>query len=136
MQRTLRIRTPGRGLIEVTEQVRGVVRQSGVEQGLCNLFLRHTSAGLVISENADAAVRRDLDRYMARAVPDGDALFEHDAEGPDDMPAHVRSILSGVSVSVPVAKAELLLGTWQAIYVWEHRLRGHEREIVVTVAAV
>ena len=133
MQQSLPIRTPGRGLVPITSAVAKVVQESGIETGLCHVFLRHTSAGLIITENADPAVRRDLDRYLARAVPDGDSLYEHDDEGPDDMPAHVRSMLSGVSVSIPVGQGQLLLGTWQGIYLWEHRARAHEREVIVTV---
>jgi secondary thiamine-phosphate synthase enzyme len=121
--------------VALTEQIGEIVRRSGIQTGLCNIFLRHTSAGLVITENADPAVRRDLDRYMARAVPDGDPLFEHDEEGPDDMPAHIRSMLAGVSLTVPIGEGLLLLGTWQGIYLWEHRHRGHRREIVVTAVS-
>lgn len=134
VQSVIRIATPGRGLVSLTEQLRAAVTGSRVQTGLCHVFLRHTSAGLIISENADAAVGRDLERYMARAVPDGDPLFEHDEEGPDDMPAHVRSMLAGVQLTIPLAHGRLLLGTWQGVYLWEHRRRGHQREVVVTVS--
>lgn len=130
----LQISTEGRGTYEVTQAVVDAVNRSRVAAGLCHLFLRHTSASLIICENADPSVRTDLERFMARLVVDGDRLFEHDAEGPDDMPAHIRSILTQVSLQVPVEAGRLLLGTWQGIYLWEHRLAPHTREIVVTVA--
>jgi secondary thiamine-phosphate synthase enzyme len=134
VQSTLRISTPGRGLVPLTERVGQAVADSGVRTGLCHLFLRHTSAGLIISENADPAVGRDLERYMARAVPDGDPLFEHDSEGPDDMPAHIRTVLAGAQLTIPVGQGRLLLGTWQGIYLWEHRRQRHQRELVVTIS--
>lgn len=130
----VKIKTPGRGTYEVTDAVATVVGRAKIATGLCNLFLRHTSASLIICENADPTVRGDLERFMARLVTDGDRMFEHDAEGPDDMPAHIRSILTQVSLQVPVEQGRLMLGTWQGIYLWEHRLAPHEREIVVTVA--
>ena len=133
-QSTLRVSTPGRGLVLLTDRVSQLVADSGIQTGLCHLFLRHTSAGLILSENADPAVGRDLDRYMARSVPDGDPLFEHDAEGPDDMPAHIRTLLAGAQLTIPVGRGRLLLGTWQGVYLWEHRHHGHQREIVVTVS--
>ncbi len=132
-QRTFEIDTRGRGLIEVTAQVREVVAGSGVETGLANIFTAHTSCSLLISENADPAVGRDLERWFARAIPDGDPLFEHAAEGPDDMPAHIRSVLTGVTLGVPVQRGQLLLGTWQGIYLWEHRHQPHHRKVIVTV---
>jgi secondary thiamine-phosphate synthase enzyme len=132
-QITVRVQTPGRGLVPLTEKVHAVVAQAGIQTGLCHVFLRHTSAGLIISENADSAVGRDLERWMARAIPDGDPLFEHDTEGPDDMSAHVRTLLAGAQLSIPVGRGQLLLGTWQGIYLWEHRHYGHLREVVVTV---
>ena len=134
VQSTLRVSTPGRGLVLLTDRVSQLVADSGIQTGLCHLFLRHTSAGLILSENADPAVGRDLDRYMARSVPDGDPLFEHDAEGPDDMPAHIRTLLAGAQLTIPVGRGRLLLGTWQGVYLWEHRHHGHQREIVVTVS--
>ncbi|MET0986462.1 MAG: secondary thiamine-phosphate synthase enzyme YjbQ [Steroidobacteraceae bacterium] len=134
VQSTLRVPTPGRGLVPLTDRVSQVVADSGIQTGLCHIFLRHTSAGLIISENADPAVGRDLERYMARSVPDGDPLFEHDAEGPDDMPAHIRTLLAGAQLTIPVGRGRLLLGTWQGVYLWEHRHHGHQREIVVTVS--
>lgn len=134
VQSTLRVSTPGRGLVLLTDRVSQLVADSGIQTGLCHLFLRHTSAGLILSENADPAVGRDLDRYMARSVPDGDPLFEHDAEGPDDMPAHIRTLLAGAQLTIPVGRGRLLLGTWQGVYLWEHRHHGHQREIIVTVS--
>jgi secondary thiamine-phosphate synthase enzyme len=133
-QTALRIQTPGRGLLEITDRVRASVEASGLGTGLATLFLRHTSASLLIQENADPDVRADLDRFMARLVPDGDALFRHRDEGPDDMPAHVRCALTAVQLAVPVAGGRLVLGSWQGIYLWEHRLRGHARELLVHVA--
>ena len=128
---TLTIQTPGRGLIEITSEVRSHVRQSGIQQGLLTLFVRHTSASLLIQENADPNVRGDLERFFARLVRDGDPLFQHRAEGEDDMPAHVRSALTATQLSIPVIGGSLALGTWQGIYLWEHRFRGHARELVL-----
>jgi secondary thiamine-phosphate synthase enzyme len=123
----------GRGFSEITREVADAVSASGVQTGLAHVFTAHTSCSLLISENADPAVREDLERWFARAVPDGDPLFRHDAEGPDDMPAHVRSILTGVSLSVPVHAGRLALGTWQGLYLWEHRVDPHQRKVQVTV---
>ena len=132
-QRTLRVTTKGRGLYDVTRDVASVVAEAGVVTGLCTVFLRHTSASLVIQENADPSVLRDLSRWMERLAPEG-RDYEHDAEGPDDMPSHLRSAVTRSSESIPVSDGELALGTWQALYVWEHRARGHTRELVVHVA--
>ena len=128
---TLRIRTPGRGLLEITGEVRSRVTQSGITSGLVTLFVRHTSASLLIQENADPDVRGDLDRFFARLVPDGDTLFRHRDEGVDDMPAHIRSALTATQLSVPVSGHRMMLGTWQGLYVWEHRLRPHRRELTL-----
>jgi secondary thiamine-phosphate synthase enzyme len=130
----LTLRTRGRGLLDVTPGVRAAVKASGVGTGLCTVFVQHTSASLVIQENADPTVRSDLERFFARLVPDGDPSFEHDAEGPDDMPAHVRAALTATSVSIPVEHGELLLGQWQAVYLYEHRHSPHTRKLVVHVA--
>lgn len=127
------VRTGGRGLGEITREVAAIVAAAAVETGLCHVFLQHTSASLILSENADPAVGRDLERFMARLVPDGDPLFEHDAEGPDDMPAHVRSVLTGSALAIPVTRGRLALGTWQGIWLWEHRTASHERQVIVTV---
>lgn len=130
---TLAVQTPRRGLVEITEQVRARVGQSGVRQGLLTLFMRHTSASLLVQENADPDVKGDLERFFARLVPDGDPLFRHQAEGADDMPAHVRAALTATQLSIPIIEGRLALGTWQGIYIWEHRLRGHARELAVHI---
>lgn len=127
---TFDIATPGRGLAEITPQVTRWLAGTGITSGLVTLFIRHTSASLLIQENADPEVQRDLERFLARLVPDGDALFEHVSEGPDDMPAHVRAALTATSLAVPVAGGRMVLGTWQGIYVFEHRRRGHARQVV------
>jgi secondary thiamine-phosphate synthase enzyme len=132
-QRTASISTRGRGFVDVTPEVARVVAESKVTTGLCTVFLRHTSASLVIQENADPSVLRDLARWMDRIAPEGDR-YEHDTEGPDDMPSHLRSSITRSSESIPVTGGRLALGTWQAIYVWEHRTSPHRREIVVHVA--
>jgi secondary thiamine-phosphate synthase enzyme len=131
--RTETVTTPGRGTVDITGRVRAVLREAGVQSGLCNVFVHHTSASLMLCENADPTVRSDLERFMARLVPDGEPLFEHTDEGPDDMPAHVRSVLTQASLSIPVAGGELDLGTWQGIYLWEHRRRGHQRRVTISV---
>ena len=127
------VHTRGRGFSEITREVADAVAASHVDTGIANVFTAHTSCSLLLGENADPAVREDLERWFARIVPDGDPIFRHDAEGPDDMPAHVRSILAGVSLGVPVHGGKLLLGTWQGIYLWEHRLDPHQRKVSVTV---
>jgi secondary thiamine-phosphate synthase enzyme len=128
----LRISTH-RGLTEVTDAVRDVVRKGGFREGLCTVFIRHTSASLVIQENADPAVQRDLEAYLSRLVPDGDPLFTHVDEGDDDMPSHVKAALLKTSEQIPVQGGDLALGTWQGLYVWEHRARRNTREVVVHV---
>ena len=130
---TLTVATSGRGTFDVTAEVAQVVRAAEVQSGLCNVFIHHTSASLIVCENADPTVRSDLERFARRLVPDGDALFEHTDEGPDDMPAHVRSILTQTSLTLPVAGGRLALGTWQGVYLWEHRLRAHRRQVTVSV---
>lgn len=132
-QQTLSFATRGRGSIDITREVAAVVAASGITCGLANVFVRHTSASLMITENADPDVRRDLETIFRRLAPDGDAAYRHDMEGDDDMAAHARSVLSGASLSVPVADGRLLLGSWQGIFLWEHRSQGHRREVVVTV---
>ena len=127
------IATPGRSTAEITDRVGRVVLASGIERGLCSVFLHHTSASLILSENADPSVRADLERALSRLAPDGDPLFRHIAEGPDDMPAHLRSILTGASLTIPVAGSRLDLGTWQGIYLWEHRTDPHRRKVTVSV---
>jgi len=135
MVKQLSVRTSAQGLHELTEQVAALVRQAGVEQGLCTLFIRHTSASLIIQENADPTAKQDLERWLNRLVPEGDPFYRHDAEGPDDMPAHIKAALTATSLSIPVVHGKLGLGTWQGIYLWEHRRRGGERELLVHVAA-
>jgi secondary thiamine-phosphate synthase enzyme len=130
-QELLEIRTK-KGLCDVTREVAAVVAQSGVERGLCSVFLQHTSASLVIQENADPSVLRDLERWFDELAPESRA-WEHDDEGPDDMPAHARSALTRSSEQLPIAERKLSLGTWQALYVWEHRKRPHTRRLVVTI---
>ena len=126
--------TPGQGLHEITGQVSSVVRSAAVKEGLCTLFLRHTSASLVIQENADPTAKRDLERWLNRLVPEGDPFYSHDAEGPDDMPSHLKAALTATSLSIPIAGGKLALGTWQGIYLWEHRRRGSRRELVLHIA--
>ena len=123
------IRTRGRGFYEFTNDVTAWVSQTGFKNGLVTLHLRHTSASLLIQENADPDVRRDLETFFARLVPDGDAMFVHTAEGDDDMPAHIRTALTAVNLSIPVSQGQLALGTWQGIYLWEHRKAAHSRRI-------
>lgn len=123
--------TRGRGFYEFTEQVADLVRHSGIQTGLATLHLQHTSASLLIQENADPEVRRDLERFFARLVPDGDPLFRHTAEGDDDMPAHVRTALTAVNLGIPIAGGDLALGVWQGIYLWEHRAQSHHRRVVI-----
>ena len=135
-QEIVEIETKGRGTYDVTARARKVVAASGVTTGLCTVFCRHTSASLVIQENADPSVRRDMEVWIAKVAPEDPTAYEHDAEGPDDMPSHLRSAMTRSSESVPVHGGKLALGTWQAIYLWEHRRRGHTRELVVHVAGV
>ncbi len=132
-QQTLQFRTPGRSTLDITAEVRRVVRAAGVGVGLVNVFVQHTSCSLTVTENADASVRHDLETLARRWAPDGDAAYRHDDEGEDDMAAHARSVLTGCSVSIPVSAGELLLGTWQGIYLWEHRTTPHVRRVVVTI---
>ena len=129
------VATRGQGLLEVTAQVARVVKKAGLSEGLCTVFVRHTSASLVIQENADPTAKEDLERWLNRLVPEGDPLYRHDTEGPDDMPAHIKSALTQTSLSIPIVQSRLCLGTWQGLYLWEHRRRGGERELVVHVGA-
>jgi secondary thiamine-phosphate synthase enzyme len=127
------VETRGRGTYEITDRVAAVVAAANVDVGLCHVFITHTSASLVLCENADPDVRRDLETFMADLAPDGDARFVHTAEGTDDMPAHVRSVITQSDLSLPIRGGRLALGTWQGIYVWEHRLAPHRRRVVVTI---
>ncbi len=131
--RELTVSTRGRGFQDITDEVRQAVADSGAAQGLCTVFLHHTSASLILCENADPDVRKDLEAYFARLVKDGDPLFRHDAEGPDDMPAHVRTVLTQNSLSIPIKNGKVDLGTWQGLYVWEHRTAPHRRRVTVSV---
>lgn len=127
----LTLATRGRGFYEFTSEVGDLVKQGKMLTGLCTLHLQHTSASLLIQENADPEVRRDFERFFARLVPDGDSIFEHTAEGDDDMPAHVRTALTAVNLSIPIVGGRLALGTWQGIYLWEHRTHPHRRRVTV-----
>ena len=133
VQRILNFRTRGRGTLEITAEVGRAVSEAGVRTGLCNVFLQQTSASLILCENAAPAVREDLETVLARLAPDGDPAFVHDDEGPDDMAAHARTVLTASSLQIPVAEGRLALGTWQGIYLWEHRHAPHSRSVVVTV---
>lgn len=132
-RRELTISTTGRGFTELTHEILSAVSASGVAEGLCNVFVPHTSASLLAGENWDSSVRRDLEAFMSRIVPDGDPRYEHDAEGPDDMPAHIRTMLTQSSIVIPIAGGKPRLGTWQGIYLWEHRASPHERRVLITV---
>ena len=132
-QDELVIQTSGRGTFDLSDDVQAVVRDSGVVTGLCHVFIRHTSASLILCENADPAVRHDLETFMRQQAPDGDPMFTHVDEGPDDMPAHIRSILTLSDLTIPVQNGRCALGTWQGIYLWEHRLAPHTRRVVVTL---
>lgn len=131
----LTVGTGKQGLYEITAEVASLVRKANVVDGLCTVFVRHTSASLLIQENADPSARRDLERWLNRLVPEGDPFYEHDAEGPDDMPAHIKSALTQTSLCVPIVKGRLGLGTWQGIFLWEHRHRGGSREVLVHIGA-
>lgn len=132
-QKTLKILTPGRGMQDITANVVEMVAEANVAFGLCHVFLHHTSASLIISENSDQAVQADLETFMQKWVIDGDKSFQHDAEGPDDMPSHIRSILTGVSLTIPISQHRLLLGTWQGIFLWEHRYKSNQRKLTITI---
>ena len=127
------LQSTGRGTYEITQQIENMIRESQVQQGLCHLFIRHTSASLIISENADPAVHKDLETFMAKLSPDGDPMFSHRSEGDDDMPAHIRSVLTQTELNVPVTRGAPGLGTWQGIYLWEHRTSPHQRQIIVSI---
>ena len=129
------VATRGRGLHEITAQVEAAVRKAGIAEGLCTVFVRHTSASLVIQENADPSAKRDLERWLDRLVPDGDPFYSHDTEGPDDMPGHIKAALTATSLSIPIVEERLALGAWQGIYLWEHRARGSRRELVLHIGA-
>ena len=127
------IQTRGKGLFEFTQEVSTYVHRAGIDVGMCTVFVRHTSASLTIQENADPSARRDLERWMDRLVPENDPDFTHTAEGPDDMPSHIRAALTSTSLGIPIVQGRLGLGTWQGIYLWEHRTRPHQRCVIVHV---
>jgi secondary thiamine-phosphate synthase enzyme len=133
-QREFCVETRGRGSYDLTATIRDAVRESGIGSGLCHVFLRHTSASLMLCENADPAVRQDLESFMARLAPDGDPMFTHTAEGPADMSAHVRSVLTHNDLTVPIRDGRIDLGTWQGIYLWEHRQAAYRRNITLTLS--
>lgn len=133
VQEVLTLSTRGRGFYDFTDEVAARVRQSGIKTGQVTLHLQHTSASLLIQENADPEVRHDFERFFSRLVPDGDPLFEHVAEGADDMPAHIRTALTAVNLTIPITEGDLALGTWQGIYLWEHRSAGHRRRVIVHI---
>lgn len=133
VQKSLRFRTAGRGSLEITREVNGRIRDTGVSRGICNLFVMHTSASLMLCENADPSVRVDLETIMKRLAPDGDPEFLHTTEGADDMAAHARTVLTDSSLTLPVDQGRCILGTWQGIYLWEHRAHPHERRLMLTV---
>jgi secondary thiamine-phosphate synthase enzyme len=134
MNATLTIRTPGQGLHEITGEIQAAIADAGVGDGLCTMFIQHTSASLTIQENADPSARHDLERWLNRLVPEHDELYTHTAEGPDDMPSHIKAALTSTSLAVPIVGGRLALGTWQGIYLWEHRRGAHRRRIVVHVS--
>jgi len=136
LQESFEITTRGRGSYDITQKVREIVSQGQVKTGLCHIFVHHTSASLMLCENADPSVRADLETFMADLVPDGDPRYRHQDEGPDDMPAHIRSILTQTGLSIPIQAGMCALGTWQGLYLWEHRTQGHRRRITVTVMAL
>jgi secondary thiamine-phosphate synthase enzyme len=127
-------RTPGQGLHEITDEVERIVREAAIKDGLCTVFVRHTSASLIIQENADPSAKDDLEAWLNRLVKENDPLYTHTTEGPDDMPSHIKAALTATSLAIPVFHGKLGLGTWQGIYLWEHRRRGHTRSILVHVA--
>ena len=133
-QQFLKIQTTGKSLSKITSKVQSIVSDSGITTGLCTVFLRHTSASLIIQENADPDVLTDLENFLAKLVPEDGKSYIHDAEGADDMPAHIRTVLTHTCEQIPIANGRLLLGTWQGIYLWEHRQRGHIRELVVHIS--
>lgn len=131
--RSITVRAPRRGLHEITDEVARVVAEGGVRDGMCTLFIRHTSASLIVQENYDPSARVDLERFLDRLAPDGASWMSHTLEGPDDMPSHIKSVLTQVSLSIPVQDGKLALGTWQGIYLWEHRTQPSPREVMVSV---
>ncbi len=132
MHKMLTIQTRSQGLFEFTPQLEAILSQTEIQEGLCTLFLRHTSCSLIIQENADPSAQRDMENWLNRLIPENDSLYTHTAEGADDMPAHLKSIITQTSLSIPVIDRQLALGTWQGIYLWEHRHFSHQRQVVVS----
>jgi len=132
-QKKLRFSTTGRGTYNITKQITEALEKSAIKFGICHIFIQHTSASLILCENADKTVREDLDNFMANLVKDGDSMFKHKDEGPDDMPAHIRTILTQGSLSIPVYKGKCDLGLWQGIFLWEHRTNSHKRNVSITI---
>ncbi len=132
-QTEIEISTSGRGTYDISRQIEEFVAAAGVATGLCHVFIKHTSASLILCENADPAVMRDLETFMERQVPDGDPMFTHTAEGPDDMPAHIRSVLTQSDINLPISDGRCALGTWQGVYLWEHRYAPHQRKVMLTL---
>lgn len=133
IQQTLRFNTQARQTLEFTTEVQRAVAESGIDKGLCHLFIQHTSASLMLCENADPDVRIDLETFMQSIAPDGDPMFCHTTEGPDDMPAHIRTLITNVSLTIPITNGRCQLGTWQGIYLWEHRTSSHGRSVIMTI---
>lgn len=134
VQHNLSVSTRGRGTYGITAEIDRAVRESGIHVGICHCFIQHTSASLILCENADPTVRQDLEDFLARLVPDGDRLFDHTDEGPDDMPAHVRAILTKMDLTLPIRDGRCALGTWQGVYLYEHRTRPHRRQVILTLS--
>ena len=132
-QDSFEVSTRGRGTYDITQQVQQVAADGDIQTGLCHVFVHHTSASLILCENADPTVRSDLETFMRHTVPDGDPMFRHIDEGPDDMPAHVRTILTQTDITIPVSRQRAALGTWQGVYLWEHRTAAHHRRVTVTI---
>ena len=132
-QQVITIDTGGRATVDITGEIEAVVRAAGLSRGLCHLFIQHTSASLIVTENADPDVRHDLENYIARLVRDGDPAYRHDQEGDDDMAAHIRAVLTQTEITLPVSDGRLALGTWQGVYLWEHRYRPHRRRLTVSL---
>ena len=132
-QKMLNIETKGRGTYNISNDIQDIIHENKIHTGLCHLFLQHTSASLILCENADPTVRTDLENFMARIAPDGDPRYQHDMEGEDDMPAHIRTILTQSSLTIPISNGQCALGTWQGIYLWEHRTAPHSRQIIITL---
>ena len=132
-QTKLRFSTTGRGTYNITEQIAESINKSGIKSGICHIFIQHTSASLILCENADKTVREDLETYMAKLVKDGDSMYKHKDEGPDDMAAHIRTVLTQSSLSIPIQKGKCDLGIWQGVFLWEHRTHPHKRDVAVTI---